>query len=91
MPVLHLLANPDASGACLALAKAEDALLLMGDGVLALPAVASAAARGAAPRLGVLSDDAQARAVAAPDTVQALSYDDFVAWVVACERSITWA
>ena len=85
MAVLHLLANPDARASCLALAAAEDSLLLIGDGVFALPAVA-----GAAIRLGVLRDDAAERGVAVPDAVQELSYDDFVSWVVACERSITW-
>lgn len=85
MAVLHLLANPDAGASCLALAAVEDSLLLIGDGVFALPAVA-----GAALRLGALRDDAAERAVVIPDGIEALSYDDFVAWVVACERSITW-
>lgn len=85
MAVLHLLANPDAGPSCLALVAVEDRLLLIGDGVFALPTVASATLRR-----GVLRDDASERGVAIPDDIEALSYDDFVSWVVACERSITW-
>ena len=86
MATLHLLANPDAAASCLAALAENDALLALGDGVYALDEVA---AQTTAARVGVLSEDARARGVS-PSGVRELSYAEFVAWVVECERSVTW-
>ena len=85
MAVLHLLSNPDAAASCLAAVAEGDSLLLIGDGVFALPSAGSSKAR-----LGVLGEDAAQRGVALPETAEALSYADFVAWAVACRSSVTW-
>ena len=86
MAILHLLANPSAADACRAALAEGDALLLLDDGVFALPAVADADVR-----LGVLDADAVRLAVPVPDNVARLGYADFVAWVAACDQSATWA
>lgn len=85
MATLHLLSNPSAAATCLAALAAGDALLVVGDGVYALDVIAGAAAT----QIGVLRDDARARGIA-PSPIRELSHADFVAWVVACERSVTW-
>ena len=84
MAVLHLLANPAAAASCVAAARAGDSLLLLGDGVFALATLDTPA------RVGVLRADAEARGVVAPASAQRISYAEFVEWVVACERSVTW-
>ncbi len=86
MAVLHLLSNPDALASCLAAVAEGDSLLLIGDGVLALPLVASSKAR-----LGVLRDDAVQRGTQLPEAAEELSYADFVSWAVACRSSVTWS
>ena len=84
---LHILSNPAAAASCARALAAEDRLLLLADGVRARGAMANAKAAC----VGVLRDaEHQATAPALPADVQSLSYDDFVAWVVACERSVTW-
>lgn len=84
---LHILSNPAAAESCARALAAEDRLLLLADGVRARGAMANAKAAC----VGVLRDaEDQATAPALPDHVQSLSYADFVAWVVACERSVTW-
>lgn len=87
MAVLHLLANPAAVASCLPALADEDSLLLLGEGALALPLILAAGPRKA--QLGVLAD-AAAQFGVAPGPAMVLSYADFVAWVVACERSVTW-
>ena len=88
MAVLHLLSNPAAAASCLDTLAAEDSLLLIGEGVFALSAVAAAVQSDV--RLGFLAEDAQRLGVVPMPDGQALSYADFVAWVVECERSVTW-
>lgn len=83
MATLHLLANPNAAASCLAAVADSDSLLLIGDGVFATRAIADIA------RAGVLQSDAEARAVVPPPS-QRISDAQFVAWVVAHERSVTW-
>ncbi len=85
MAVLHLLSNPDAATSCVAATAAGDRLLLIGDGVFALTAVASSPAR-----LGLLGDDADARGIPPADTAEVLTYAEFVDWVVTCDNSVTW-
>ena len=87
MAVLHLLANPDAAASCAAATSGEDSLLLLGDGVFAL---ATMDAPATAAKLGVLLPDAESRGLAVPTWAERLTYADFVAWVVACQRSVTW-
>ena len=85
MATLHLVSNPNAAASCLALATDDDAVLFLGDGVFAL------SARGnSSPPIGVLDDDAASRGVAVPDDVRRISQADFVDWVVAFDRSVTW-
>ncbi|MCE2423911.1 MAG: hypothetical protein J4F45_02235 [Pseudomonadales bacterium] len=84
MGVLHILSNPDATASCVAAVAEGDAIVVVGDGVFALPRVATSA------RIGVVTEDAADRGVGLPDGVQSLSYADFVAWVVGCRSSVTW-
>lgn len=86
MAILHLLANPNAAASCRAALAEGDALLLLDDGVFALPAMADADVR-----LGVLDTDAVRLAVPIPENVARLGYADFVAWVANYDRSATWA
>lgn len=86
MAVLHLLANPNAAASCRAVLAEGDAVLLLDDGVFALPALADAGTR-----LGVLDADADRCGVPIPNTVHRLGYADFVAWVAAYDRSATWS
>ena len=88
MAVLHLLSNPAAAASCLDALAAEDSLLLIGEGVFALSMVAATVQPEV--RLAYLADDAQRLGVAPLPDGQALSYPDFVTWVVECERSVTW-
>ena len=87
MAILHLLANPAAASSCLDAVAADDSLLLIGEGVFALSMVVAAEP---AVRLGFLADDAQRLGVAPVPSVLAVSYAEFVAWVVECEHSVTW-
>ena len=86
MAVLHLLANPNAAASCRAALAEGDTLLLLDDGVFALPAVADADVR-----LGVLDADAVRFDIPVPDGIRRLGYADFVAWVANYDRSATWA
>ncbi len=86
MPVLHLLADPAATESCLAAAAAGDSLLLLGDGVFAATRLASATTH---LRMGALVEDAKQRGVALHG-VEVLADADFVDWVVANDRSVTW-
>ena len=86
MAVLHLLANPNAAASCRAALAEGDALLLLDDGVFALPAVADANVR-----LGVLDADAVRLGVSVPSAAHRLGYPDFVAWVAAYDSSATWS
>ena len=85
MATLHLLSEPGAAASCLAAVADDDAVLFLGDGVFALTAQ-----RDSAVRVGVLRDDAESRGVAVPDDVRPMSQADFVDWVVAYARSVTW-
>lgn len=87
MATVHILSNPAAAESCAQALAAEDRLLLLADGVRTCGAMVNA---GAAC-VGVLHDaEDKATTPTVPRDVQLLSYDDFVAWVVACERSVTW-
>lgn len=84
---MHILSNPAAAESCARALAAKDRLLLLADGVRARAAMVNANAA----RVGVLHVEQDEPAAAAPQPeMQVLSYDDFVAWVVACERSVTW-
>ena len=87
MAVLHLLANPAAAESCLAVATPSDAVLLLGDGVFATEQLSTNPRIGL--RIGALREDATARGVALHG-IEALSDADFVDWVVANDRSVTW-
>lgn len=85
MATLHLLSNPSAAASCLAAVAAGDAVLALADGVFVL------AAQDQLPvRLGALQDDAERRGLTLPNEVEQLSYADFVDWVAAFDRSVTW-
>ena len=86
MAVPHLLANPNAAASCRAALAEGDAVLLLDDGVFALPALADADVR-----VGVLEADAVRLGVSVPSPADRLSYPDFVAWVAAYDRSATWS
>ena len=85
MATLHLLANPNAAASCHAALAEADAVLLLDNGVFALPSIP------ADTRLGVLKADAERCAVAIPDTTERLSYAEMVVWVAAYDRSVTWS
>ena len=87
MAVLHLLANPAAAESCLAAATPSDSVLLLGDGVFAAAQLPTNSRIG--PRIGALREDAKVRGVALHG-IEALSDADFVDWVVANDRSVTW-
>ena len=87
MAILHLLANPAAASSCLDVVAERDSLLLIGEGVFALPTVVAAEP---AARVGCLADDAQRLGVAPTPGVLAVSDAEFVAWVVECRHSVTW-
>lgn len=82
---LHLVSNPAALDSCLAALGARDAVLLLGDGVFALPRLAADAPQ----RCAVHAEDAAARGVSA-GAAETLGEADFVAWVVRYARSVTW-
>ena len=86
MATLHILSNPAAAASCARALAPEDRLLLLADGVRAYGAMANANAAC----VGVLSDGEQPVAPTPRSDAQTLSYGDFVSWVVACERSVTW-
>ena len=88
MAVLHLLSNPAAANSCLSALADEDSVLLIGEGVLAQPMLLTVETPKV--RLGVLAEDAERFGLATVAGVERLSYADFVAWVVECERSVTW-
>lgn len=85
MSVLHLLSSPEAAESCLAAAAEGDAVLLVGDGVFA-----HRISEHAGMRFGVLRDDAARRGLEPPAGVEALGYGDFVEWVAAFAKSVTW-
>lgn len=85
MAVLHLLAAPGAAASCSRTLAEGDGVLLLDDGVFALPALA-----GTEARLGVLAADAERRGVPVA-AAERLDYADFVAWVAAYARSVTWS
>lgn len=82
--VLHVLSNPDAAASCLAAMTKDDALLVLGDGVFALPSLVPP------ERTGVIARDALDRGITLPDGVGRLTYADFVEWVVAYRSSVSW-
>ena len=91
MATLHILADPGAVASCLGAAASGDRVLLIDDGVFAAARRAADSAPAArVERWGALREHAAARGVTLDTAVEALDYDDFVAWVCSCERSVTW-
>lgn len=88
MAVLHVLSNPAAVASCRSALAEDDSLLLIGEGALAQPLLLTI--EPPKVRLGVLAEDAARFGLATVAGVERLSYADFVAWVVECERSVTW-
>lgn len=88
MAVLHVLSNPAAVASCRSALAEDDSLLLIGEGVLAQPLLLTIETPKV--RWGVLAEDAERFGLATVASVERLSYAEFVAWVVECERSVTW-
>ena len=87
MATLHILSNSAAAASCAHALGPEDRVVLLADGARAVAALATAKAA----RIGVVCEAEDAAAMPVPPKgVQRLSYRDFVDWVVACERSVTW-
>lgn len=96
MSTLHVLSHSpfgdDRLTSCLRLIGADDALLLTGDAVYALqPGTAPCAALSArGPKLFVLAEDAQARALALPDAATAIDYPAFVQLSIHYDKVNSW-
>jgi tRNA 2-thiouridine synthesizing protein B len=96
MSTLHVLSHSpfgdDRLTSCLRVIGAGDALLLSGDAAYALqPATAAYTtlqARGL--KLYVLAEDAQARALQAPDWVTAIDYPAFVELSIHHDKVNSW-
>lgn len=87
MATLHVLSNSAAAASCVHAIAAGDRVVLLGDGARAVKALATVKAAG----VGVVREEEGPAASPVPSNgVQLLSYRDFVDWVVACERSVTW-
>ena len=96
MSTLHVLSHSpfgdDRLTSCLRLMGADDALLLTGDAVYALqPGTAPFNALNARhPKLFVLAEDAQARALEIPDTAKAIDYPAFVELSIHYDKVNSW-
>lgn len=96
MSTLHVLSHSpfgdDRLSSCLRLIGANDALLLTGDAVYALqPGTAPFTALSAAsPKLFVLAEDAQARALVIPETATAIDYPAFVELSIHYDKVNSW-
>ena len=87
MATLHLVNKPAAWEGCHPLLDAEDAVLLIEDGVhLAQQALSGAT-------LYALEPDICARGLSRliHGNIQSASFDDFVDLVASCERVVTWS
>ncbi len=81
MPSLHLINGEQALLECLSVASKEDSLLLLGAAVLA-------ETDGQRPLLG-LADDVPGD-FSCPDSIELISYQDFVELTVSHQPIITW-
>lgn len=96
MSTLHVLSHSpfgdDRLNSCLRLIGANDALLLTGDAVYALqPGTAPFNALNArAPRLFVLTEDAQARSLDIPGTAKGIDYPAFVELSLHYDKVNSW-
>ena len=96
MSTLHVLSHSpfgdDRLTSCLRVMGASDALLLTGDAVYALqPGTAPFNALNArSPKLFVLAEDAQARALNVPDWVGAIDYPAFVELSIRYDKVNSW-
>lgn len=87
MATVHILSNSAAAASCVRAIAAEDRVVLLADGARAVEALANVKAAC----VGVVCEEGDAAVSTDPPSgVQLLSYRDFVDWVVACERSMTW-
>ncbi len=87
MATLHLVNKPEAWEGCHPLLDAEDAVLLIEDGVY----LAQQALGGAT--LYALEPDIRARGLSQRIhmNIRPASFDDFVGLVESCERVVTWS
>lgn len=85
MATLHLVSKPSALASCLAVADAEDAVLLLEDGVYA------GVIEQTRP-VHVLGEDADKRSLTArlASSSQHISYDDFVDLAVEHQPIVNW-
>ncbi|MGE8147031.1 sulfurtransferase complex subunit TusB [Pseudomonas frederiksbergensis] len=96
MSTLHVLSHSpfgdDRLSSCLRVIGADDALLLSGDAAYALqPGTAPFNAlntRG--PKLFVLAEDVQARALVVPDWAEAIDYPAFVELSIHYDKVNSW-
>ena len=86
MATLHLVNKAAAWEDCQPLLDAEDAVLLLEDGVYAAQQALSGAA------LYALEPDIRARGLSRRihENIRSASFDDFVRLVESCERVVTW-
>lgn len=85
MAILHVLSNPEAAASCLSAAAEGDAVLLVGDGTFA-----HQIAQPPGVRFGVLERDMATRGLEPSTALETLTYADFVEWVAAYSKSVTW-
>ncbi|KPG93116.1 sulfur relay protein DsrH [Pseudomonas sp. RIT-PI-q] len=96
MPTLHVLSHSpfgdDRLTSCLRVIGADDALLLSGDAAYALqPGTAPFNTLNARrPKLFVLAEDAQARALVVPDWASAIDYPAFVELSIHYDKVNSW-
>ncbi|WP_456022680.1 sulfurtransferase complex subunit TusB [Pseudomonas protegens] len=96
MSTLHVLSHSpfgdDRLTSCLRLIGSADALLLSGDAVYALQAGTApfSALQSRQIKLFVLAEDAQARAIAVPDWVEAIDYPVFVELSIHHDKVNSW-
>ena len=85
MAILHVLSNPRSAEFCLSAAGDGDAVLLVGDGTFVHHIV-----QPPGVRFGVLEEDMASRGLEPSTSLESLTYSDFVEWVAAYAKSVTW-
>lgn len=85
MAILHVLSSPQAAEFCLSAAGNGDAVLLVGDGTFV-----HHIAQPSGVRFGVLEEDMASRGLEPSTALETLTYTDFVEWVAAYSKSVTW-
>lgn len=81
--MLHIICGRDGLKGCQRFLDASDSLLFIGDGAYVMREAATGT-------LLVIEDDALARGIPIPESVQPVSYTEFVTLVATSERSATW-